>query len=208
MRSGNPLDRRSPGRGDERRAALLQALDEILRDGTGLEEINIAVLSERAGVTRSAFYFYFENKGVAAAALMDEVYADAATATALLASRDGTPAERIEGTIRGLFGTLDRHLHLYRAMLDARGRNPGVREMWERDRRSFVPAVADVIRAERAAGRAAAGADADALATVLLDLNDRAMERRARGDGPPTDQHVAALVSIWLRSIYGTGGAE
>ena len=35
------------------------------------------------------------------------------------------------------------------------------------------------------------------------DLNDRAMERRARGDGPETDQHVDALVSLWLRSIYG-----
>jgi AcrR family transcriptional regulator len=200
----SPLDRRGPSRGDERRAALLQALDEILREGTGLEEINIADLSAKAGVTRSAFYFYFENKAVAAAALMDEVYADAATATTVLTGHDGTPAERIEATIRGLFDTLDRHLYVYRAMLDAKGTTPTVREMWERDRRSFVPAVAAMITEARERGQAAPGADAEALAAVLLDLNDRALERRARGDGPPTDAHVAALVSIWLRSIYGT----
>jgi len=200
-----PLDRRSPSRGDERRAALLEALDDILRDGTGLEEINVADLSTRAGVTRSAFYFYFENKAFAAAALMDEVYADAAEMTTQLVSRAGDPRERIEATVRGLFDTLDRHVHIYRAMLEARGQHPAVREMWERDRQSFVPMVADMIRAERKAGAASDGADADALAWVLLDLNDRAMERRARGDGPPTEQHVEAIVSIWLRSIYGTG---
>ncbi|MCW2856712.1 MAG: TetR family transcriptional regulator [Marmoricola sp.] len=203
MTSTSPLDRRGPSRGDERRAALLAALDGILRDGTGLEEINVAELSERAGVTRSAFYFYFENKAFAVAALMDELYADAATVTDLLGSQEGTPAHRIETMIRGLFDSLDRHLHLYRAMLDARGNNPTVREMWDRDRASFVPAVAAMIRAERKAGHAVKGADADALAAVLLDLNDRAMERRARGDGPPTDRHVDALVSLWLRSIYG-----
>ncbi|MBO9524358.1 MAG: TetR/AcrR family transcriptional regulator [Nocardioidaceae bacterium] len=201
----SPLDRRPPGRGDERRAALLGALDDLLRDGVDLDEINVADLSKRAGVTRSAFYFYFENKEFAAAALMDEVYADAAEITTALVGQAGTPRERIEATIRGLFDTLDRHLHLYKAMLDARGRHAGVRELWERDRRSFVPLVADMIRAERASGTAAPGADPDALAWVLLDLNDRAMERRARGDGPETDQHVEALVSIWLRSIYGTG---
>lgn len=203
--SASPLDRRPPGRGDERRAALLGALDDLLRDGVDLDAINVADLSQRAGVTRSAFYFYFENKEYAAAALMDEVYADAAEITAKLVAEAGSPRERIEATIRGLFGTLDRHLHLYKAMLDARGRHAGVRELWERDRRSFVPLVADMIRAERAAGIAADGADPDALAWVLLDLNDRAMERRARGDGPPTDAHVEAIVSIWLRSIYGSG---
>jgi AcrR family transcriptional regulator len=203
--TASPLDRRGPSRGDERRAALLDALARLLRDGVDLEEINIADLSERAGVTRSAFYFYFENKAFAAAALMDEVYADAAEITTRLAGQAGTPAERIEATIRGLFDTLDRHVHLYRAMLDARARHPGVREMWERDRLSFVPLVADMIRAERTSGVAADGADPDALAWVLLDLNDRAMERRARGDGPETEAHVEALVSIWLRSIYGTG---
>lgn len=205
MSLSSPLDRRGPGRGDERRAALLQALDSFLRAGVGLEDINVAEVSECAGVTRSAFYFYFENLAFAVAALGDDLYADAARVTDLLASQEATPAVRIEATIRGLFDSLDRHLHLYRAMLDARGNNPAVRDMWDRDRGSFVPAVATMIRAERAAGNAPAGADADALASVLLDLNDRAMERRARGDGPPTDQHVGALVSIWLRSIYGGG---
>ena len=64
------------GKGDERRTALLEALDHRLQE-SDLDSINIADISRRAGVTRSAFYFYFENKATAVAALMDEMYDDA-----------------------------------------------------------------------------------------------------------------------------------
>lgn len=202
----NPVDRRGPSRGDERRAEILHALEAILAEGANLDEINIADVSRRAGVTRSAFYFYFENKACAVAALADGFYADAAAATELLVDTDTAPAERIGASIHRIFDTLDRHALVYRAMLDARAHDPAVRELWERDRSSFVPAVAAMIEDERAAGRAAPGPDATTLASTLLDLNDRAMERRGRGEAPETDLHVEALTSIWLRSIYGSGG--
>ena len=49
-----------------------------------------------------------------------------------------------------------------------------MREIWDDARQSFVESVAEMIRADRAAGRAPDGLDADVLATVLLELNDRA----------------------------------
>ena len=66
----------------------------------------------------------------------------------------------------------------------------------------FAGQVAGMIREERRARRAPAGADADALATVLLELNDRALEAYALGAEPPRAQRIEALTSIWLRSIY------
>lgn len=201
------LDRRSRQRGDERRSALLESLDGLLHDGS-LESISIADISRRAGVTRSAFYFYFENKAYAVAALMGEMYDEAFAVTDLLRSRQGTPQWRIETVIRGLFDALDRNLHVYRAMLEARATNETVRDLWAADRQSFVEPVAAMVRAERDAGRAPDGPDATALASVLLDLNDRALEREAlaadTADALSRDQHVEALVAIWLRSIYGT----
>ena len=62
-----------------------------------------------------------------------------------------------------------------------------------------------MIETERAAGRAVEEPDAHAVAAVLLDLNNHALERHALGSGPPREQHIDALVSIWLRTIYGTG---
>ena len=180
-------------RGDERRTALLEALDHHLRQvdpGQGsLDSINIADISRRAGVTRSAFYFYFDNKASAVAALMEEMYDESMVAADLLRG-EGSPAERVEGMVRGLFGAWERHEHIYRAMYDARATSTTVRELWDSDRESFVPVVAQVIEAERAAGRAPAGTDATTVASVLLELNDRMLERLALGGPVPRDELV------------------
>jgi AcrR family transcriptional regulator len=190
-----------PARGDRRRTALLESLDHYLREGS-LDSINIADISRRAGVTRSAFYFYFENKASAVAALMEEMY-DESFAAAEALRGGGTPAENIEAMVRALFSTWDKHEHLFRASLDARATSVTVRELWDSDRESFVPVVASMIEAERTAGAAPAGTDATALASVLLELNDRMLERLALGGPLDREQLVEAVVVVWLHTIYG-----
>jgi len=195
-----------PARGDRRRTALLEALDHHLRQISttqgSLDSINIADISRRAGVTRSAFYFYFENKASAVAALMEEMY-DESSAAADHLRGDGTPAENIEAMVRALFSTWDKHEHLFRASLDARATSPTVRELWDNDRESFVPVVASLIEAERRAGAAPDGVDATALASVLLELNDRMLERLALGGPLEREPMVEAVVAVWLHTIYG-----
>lgn len=193
-----------PTKGDERRTALLGALQALLREVDSVESINVADLSRRAGVTRSAFYFYFENKATAVGALMEVIYDEAAEAGAWLTDVSRDPTERISMSISHLFDVTERHRHLYRAVLEARATNASVREMWEADRVSFEESVTGMIDAERALGRAPNGVDARTLAAVLLDVNDRNMERRVVGPCPDHDVHVEAVTSIWVRSIYGT----
>jgi TetR/AcrR family transcriptional regulator, ethionamide resistance regulator len=189
-------------KGDERRTALLAALDHHLQESS-LDSINIADISRRAGVTRSAFYFYFENKAAAVAALSEDFYDEVHRASVAMAGTEGTPKERIEATIRGVFTAWEHHEHLFRAMLEVRATSPSIREMWDADRQSFVAPVAAMIQGERAAGRAPDGPDATALATVLLELNDRVLERLALGGPLTRDEHLEAVVTIWLRTIYG-----
>ncbi len=196
----------TPQRGDQRRTALLESLDSLLQDEKRhLDSINIAEISRRAGVTRSAFYFYFENKQVAVAALSNEMYDEVFAAAAQLEG-DAGPAANIEATIRQVFGAWDKHQHLYRAMLEARATNSAVREMWDSDRASFIEPVAAVIDAERAAGNAPGGpsaVDSRALATVLLDLNDRMLERLSRGTEIDREALTNATVTVWVNAIYG-----
>jgi TetR/AcrR family transcriptional regulator, ethionamide resistance regulator len=197
------VDRRTTNKGDARRDALLSAFDELLREQS-LDDINVAEISRRAGVTRSAFYFYFESKALAVMALMQELYDAAAEANELLVKAEGEPGERIRTAIALLFDTVDSSPHTYRALLEARGSNPDVRQMWDAGLADFAGFIAGMIETERAAGRAVEDPDANAVAAVLLDLNNHALERHALGSGPPREQHIEALVSIWLRTIYGT----
>lgn len=194
----------SETKGDARRTALLEALEAYLQESHGLGDINIADISRRAGVTRSAFYFYFENKAAAVAALYEEMYTDAFDANEVLGG-DGTLRDQIETAIRVIVAGWGRRTHLYRAILDARGSSPAVRDQWDAFQQSYVEVVADLIEAERAAGAAPPGPDATALATALLDLNDRTLERVVRAtDGFDAEQHLEAVVHVWLASIYGS----
>jgi AcrR family transcriptional regulator len=128
---------------------------------------------------------------------------DESSAAADLLRGDAAPAENIDAMIRALFSTWDKHEHLFRASLDARATSATVRELWDSDRESFVPVVAAMIEAERAAGTAPPGVDATALAGVLLELNDRMLERLALGGPLEREQLVEAVVAVWLHTIYG-----
>ncbi|MGY2875806.1 TetR/AcrR family transcriptional regulator, ethionamide resistance regulator [Marmoricola sp. URHA0025 HA25] len=197
------VDRRASNRGDARRDALLAALEELLREQT-LEEVNVAEISRRAGVTRSAFYFYFESKAVAVLALMQGLYDAAADANELLVKAEGEPEDRVRRAITMLFESVDSAAHTYRALLEARASSPAVRDMWDSGRADFAGVIAGMIGTERAAGRAMSGPDEDALAKVLLDLNDHALERHSLGASPRRDRHIEALTHIWVSAIYGT----
>ncbi len=199
----SPTDRRAAQRSDQRRAAILAAFDEALR-ATSFEAVNIAEVAARAGVSRSAFYFYFENKAAAVAGLLETMYDDVFAAGDVVTSTTGTPRGRIRSMLRALMDTGTAHRYLVAAMLDARATSNAVREIWDTAREAFVPAIAAMIEAERAAGRAPDGPAAEVLAGVLLELNDRLLERLVLGGPRSGDELVVGAETIWLHTIYGT----
>jgi AcrR family transcriptional regulator len=200
-------DRRPPQRSDQRRETILDALDSWLLESS-LEAINIAEISKQAGVTRSAFYFYFENKGAAVAALMERMIEDTFVVNDAFTSAADPPQRRIYAMLDGLFSTCERHRHLFKAMLEARGSNASVRDIWDGARESFVDSIADMIRHDRAAGRAPDGLDAEVMASVLLELNDRLLERLTLGGPLSREQLMDGAAAIWLSTIYGVNGAR
>ncbi|OJF10143.1 TetR family transcriptional regulator [Couchioplanes caeruleus] len=202
-RDASPAWESGTTRGDQRREALLRALDELLHE-SDLESITIADITTRAGVTRSGFYFYFANKAACMAALGADVYVASVAAAAHLAD-DSLPAvRRIERMVYDLTASVRRHHYLYRAMLDARRHSGAIREMWDSYLDSFVAPMAQYIDSERSAGHAPAGPHSRTLAALLLGLSDRVLESLGPTETPDDRRRVDALATIWLRSIYGT----
>ena len=155
-----------------RREAILDALDGWLHESS-LEAINIAEISKQAGVTRSAFYFYFENKGAAVAALMERMVDETFAVNDAFTSATDPPRPTHQRHARRPVRYLRTAPHMFRAMLDARGSSASVRDIWDNARESFVESVAEMIRTDRAAGVAPDGVDAEVMASVLLEFNDR-----------------------------------
>lgn len=202
-------DRRQPQRSDERRAAILTAFDTALR-ATGFDALNIAEVAATAGVSRSAFYFYFENKAAAVAALLEPMYDDVFAASDIVtATTTGSPRQRIRSMLEAMMDTGTAHRYLFAAMLDARSASSAIRAIWDTSREAFVPTIAAMIDAERAAGRAPAGPSAHVLAGLLLELNDRILERFTLGGPRSRAELVTGAETIWLHTIYGTvNGAD
>lgn len=199
----SPVDRRQPQRSDQRRNAILESLNEHLRE-TGFDALNIAEVARQAGVGRSAFYFYFENKAAAVAALLEPMHDAVFAANSILADTTKPPRTRIRETLKAVLKTGEQHRYLIQAMLDARGTNNAVRELWDSARESFVPSVSAVIVTERAAGRAPDGPSPDVLASLLLEFNDRLLERLIVGGPLNPEQLLEGAEAMWMGTIYGS----
>lgn len=199
------LDRRPPSRGDDRRRALLAALDELLRERQ-LAQINVGDIASAAGVVRSAFYFYFTNKATAVAALLedvsDEVFAGAGE---FLAARGDAVQHSIAAALGGMDAAWFRHRHLMLAMLDARTQDPVVRSLWYEWLDRFVGHAAAAIETHRSAGHAPPGPDATMLVQLLIGMNERALERLTRDEATESERAEAldAMRAVWSNAIFG-----
>jgi AcrR family transcriptional regulator len=114
-----------------------------------------------------------------------------------------SPRNRIYAMLDGLFAMRARHHHLFKAMLEVRGSSTSVRDIWDGARESFTESIAEMIRTDRAAGRAPDGLDPEVLAAVLLEVNDRLLERLTLGGTLTSAQLKDGAAAIWLSSVYG-----
>lgn len=194
MRS--PTDRRPSLRSDERREAILDALDGWLQDSS-LDAVNVAEITAQAGVTRSAFYFYFENKAAAVAALMERLVTEIFVVNEEFTTGSGAPRDRVYTMLNGLFDSSDRYRHVFSAMLEARGSSATVRQIWDDARDAFTPSVAELIRAQRPGDVPAP----EVLAAVLLEFNDRMLERFIVGGQLTRAQLIEGAAAVWLSTI-------
>jgi TetR/AcrR family transcriptional regulator, ethionamide resistance regulator len=199
-----PERRRRPA-GEERRLQILEAMEELLGDRP-LAEISVADIAAAAGVARSGFYFYFANKGAVVSALLADVFAEMLPVAVAHLEADDAPPDRIGRALWATWQTWREHQVLVLAMLDARGEDPAVRELWDAWLDRFVAPVAAAIETQRAAGRAAPGPPAADLVTTLIAANERIFERLSRhGAGTARiEDALEALISVWVSTLYGS----
>jgi AcrR family transcriptional regulator len=180
--------------------ALLSALEEQLQTRP-LADVSVGAIAEAAGLGRSAFYFYFPTKEAAVAELLGELFDEMLGGAGDFLGQVGEPPEAVRRGLARVLEAWGEHRLLMRAMLDARDRDPAVRELWDRWLDRFVEPVAAIVAAQRAG---VPGPDAADLVRALIAMNERLLERYVRG---PEDATVAAalcdtLVHVWQSAIY------
>lgn len=207
-----PERRRRPI-GEERRAAILSAIEDLLRERP-LAEISIGDIAAAAGVGRSGFYFYFASKGAAVTAMLGDVFSEMLAGATGFVDGTGMGTDSVRAPMHAAWNAWREHQGLILAMLDARGADAAVRELWEAWIERFVSALTTSVQRQRSSGRAIPGPGVRELLGVLIGANERTFERLSRSGASPEQAALAveALVAVWSQAIYGTyeppGGAR
>jgi AcrR family transcriptional regulator len=188
-------------------AAVLRAMEQLLGDGATYATLSVERIATRAGISRTAFYFYFADKRELlvrlASQLSDELYREA---DAWWSSAGDGPEQ--------LTVALDRIAALYRAhgplvcaIVEVSTYDEVVGPFWHALVGRFVDATAERIAAEVAAGRArGAGSPVkpEATAFALVWMTERTLHQMLVQHGRvPDDELVRALERIWIATVYG-----
>jgi AcrR family transcriptional regulator len=192
-----------PARQSDKRAAIesavLEATEALLSGGATYAELNIERIATRAGISRTAFYFYFRDKRELLMRLTGDVNEQLMGAASTWWSGGGDLRDTL-GRIAALY---DEHGALLRAVVEVSTYDEEVAKYWRGLVGRFVDATRERIETEQAAGRAKDG-PAHALAFSMVWMVERAFyEQRVQDKPVADDELVEALATVFTRSVYG-----
>jgi AcrR family transcriptional regulator len=197
----------STGRQTEKRAAIesavLEATEALLAEGATFAELNIERIATRAGISRTAFYFYFKDKRELLVRLTESINEQLMAAAAQWWSGDADIREALAG-IAALYA---EHGALMRATVEVSTYDEEMAVFWRGLVGRFVQATRQRIESEQAAGRALPG-PAHATAMALVWMVERSFyEQLVQSEPVGRDDLVDAIAAIFSRAVYGRDDA-
>ena len=183
-------------------ADVLRATEELLAGGASWSELGVERIAGGAGISRTAFYFYFRDKRELlmrlTADVNDELYAEADR----WYSGEGDDEQEIREALTKIAGLYDEHEALLRVIVEVSTYDEEVARFWRSLMGRFVEATRITIEKEQAAGRAPAY-PAEATAFALVWMVERLLYQWTVQETPfSREEAFEAAVRVWMRSVY------
>ena len=194
-------------RGDRQRHAIVAAVRELLTEKP-FAELSVSTISDRAGVARSGFYFYFDSKYAVLAHILGEVAGELEELTGDFAPRgaDETPAafaKRMIGSAAVVYAHNDPVMS---ACNSARSTDAEIREILDRYNDLVIDQIVPVVEAEIRNGSAdPISGDVRGLVRILTAATAMTLSGETMYTGPDRDIDgaVAVLEKLWLHALWG-----
>jgi AcrR family transcriptional regulator len=179
-------------------AAVLQAMEDLLGEGTTYGALSVERIAKRAGISRTAFYFYFADKRELllrlATKLSDELYAEADAWW----SGEGDGAEQLASALRKVAAVYRAHGPLVCAIVELSTYDEVAGPFWQSLVGRFVEASAERISSAESV------CSPEATAFALVWMTERTLHQMLAQDASVSDEElVQALAGIWVASVYG-----
>jgi len=179
------------------RTGLLQ----LLSDGIPFKKLTVDELARAAGLSRTAFYFYFPGKEQAlmsaAREVTDELYARADTWW----HGDGPPEELVRTALEGILQVYVEHAALLRTAVEVTAYSAEFEAFYKELVDRFVRATSDHLRRERDRGRLREPVDCDVAAEGLVWMAERCNHMLIKQGRSPREV-VDGLTTVWVHALY------
>lgn len=203
------LSRRTEAQSAKRVAvesAVLRATEELLARGSSFADLKIEQIATRAGISRTAFYFYFSDKRE----LLMRLAEDVAQQLYDEGERWWSTGEldELRGAMGSIIALYSEHHALLGAVVEASTYDEQVAAFWRTLVDRFVDATETRLETEQAADRARRDVAAAPTAFALCWMVERALyQLHAHGRSFSLDELRDALVAIWAGAVTPTGRA-
>jgi AcrR family transcriptional regulator len=180
--------------------AVREALVELLRESS-FKDITVDELARTAGISRTAFYFYYRDKNEVLMAAAEETAAEVYAEADRWWHGEGPPAELVRLALEGIADVYLQHADILRAAVEATTYDEEFKDFYTALIQRFVTATADHLRRELAAGTLRQ-LDPDAVAEALVWMAERCNHALLVLEGRPPHEVVAPLTTIWVHALY------
>lgn len=203
-----PVRSGTQARGDRQRDAITAAVAELISEHHTFADLSVSAISERAGVGRSGFYFYFDSKYAVLAHMVSGMLAELEDLTHSFAPRgsDESPEEfasRMVGSAAVVFAHNDP---LMKACMEARISDPTIARMLDGLTDSLVEKIVAIAQAEvKERGAQPVSDDLPALVRCLVGLTGSVLTGDTAFVGRGTDPAgaIAVVEKLWRTSLIG-----
>jgi len=180
--------------------AVREALLRLLSEGTPFKKLTVDELARAAGLSRTAFYFYFPGKEQALMSAAAEVGAEFYERADTWWHGEGPPEELVRAALIGSLDVYVRHAPLLRAAVELTSYSPEFEEFYKGLLDRFVRATAEHLHREQQAGRLRP-LDCDLVAEGLVWMSERCNHMMIK-EGRSPEEIVDTLTTVWVHALY------
>ncbi|MCW3011489.1 MAG: Transcriptional regulator, TetR family [Solirubrobacterales bacterium] len=191
-------------RRDEARQRLLDVVERLLDEGESFTELSVERLVQEAGMSRSTFYVYFEDKGDLLRAWFAEITAEIAdSAKGWWAIGADASREDVAAALEHVVRTYRPHTTLMAATYDAAAYDASVRKLVEEMMAGNMAGLRKHIRAGQKAGWVDPVLPAAETAAWLTWMAERGFHQLVRGaDDSDFERLLDGYVAIVWNTLY------
>lgn len=211
MRTPPATNRLASSAPDTRRETIerriLEGTVHLIDEGVTWNALGIRQITERAEISRTAFYDFFASKSEVLEHLVSGLHDELGT----LLVDASTPGDaridlrQLPVLLERVADYFDEHGRVYQAFLDASSEDAQFEGLWDQLVGGFIDLVAHSIRHLRAEDPTIPqGPEASSLARVLLLMSERTLLLLAREVPGPSarPELLQSLVTVWNRSVF------